>query len=268
MQDKWEGLPLNIEELVKNMLQTIVPNVNKRILIFLTGGTVNAEILLNILADYDGHQYDIVISESGRESLSEAAVEALKGNRLNSFSELKDALKKADFILIPVMTRNTLAKAALGIEDNLVTTGIARALMSNKEVFAVKDSFSSEHPINKAMDLAHNAAYNAMLKSYEYQLETFGLKFIELEEFKTVIQNKRGTDFAPKESSGLKAAELATETVTAHRKVKLDSSILTLGDLRGYENEEIIQVKANTIITPLAKDFININQVKLEWIHE
>ncbi|MDP4128153.1 MAG: flavoprotein [Bacillota bacterium] len=167
---------MNIEELVKNMLQTIVPNLNKRILIFLTGGTVNAEILLNILADYDEHQYDIVISENGKESLSEAAVGGLKGKRLNSFSELKDALKKADFILIPVMTRNTLAKAALGIEDNLVTTGIARALMSNKEVFAVKDSFSSEHPINKAMDLAHNAAYNAMLKSYEYQLETFVLK--------------------------------------------------------------------------------------------
>lgn len=260
---------MNIEELVRNMLQNLLPKWNKRMIIFLSGGSVNTEILLKVLADFDHRNYDIVLSESGKMMISTAGIEALNGNVINSFSELEKSLEEAEIVLIPVMTRNTLSKAALGIADNLVTTGIARALMMGKEVLAVKDSFDVHHPINQVQGLAHNQVYNDMLKGYETQLKKFGVKFIPIEEFKPTLQNKINQDLSAKTNvfdGGVSVEN--NQLTTISEKVKVDAAILTAGDIRKYEQHGVIQIKPSTIVTPLARDFISSNQMKLEIANE
>ncbi|MCM3691889.1 flavoprotein [Neobacillus niacini] len=263
---------MNIEELVRNMLQNLLPEWNMRVTIFLSGGSVNTEILLKVLADFDHKNYDLVISESGKMSISTDAIKALNGNVINSFSELEKSLEEADFILIPVMTRNTLTKAALGIADNLVTTGIARALMMTKEVWAVKDSFDANHPINRVKGLAYNQAYNDMLKGYETQLEYFGVKFIPLEEFKSALQNKINYGYGSLTKTNVFEAHVPVikndQSTSSSDMVKVDSSILTVGDIRKYEHHGVIQIKPSTIVTPLARDFISSKQMKLEIAKE
>ncbi|WP_019154185.1 flavoprotein [Robertmurraya massiliosenegalensis] len=259
---------MNIEELVRNLLQNLLPERSKKILIFLSGGSVNTEILLKVLAEFDQKNYELVLSDSGKKMIPNTLIEELNGETIQSFSELEKSLNEADFVLIPIMTRNTLSKVALGIADNLVTTGIARALMMGKEVLAVKDSFDSNHPINRVKELARNQAYNEMLKSYETCLEQFGVKFIPLEEFKSVLLNKINPS-----SERINAEKKLVLTQSNHQtssedKVKVDSSILTAGDIRKYEQHAVIQIKPSTIVTPLAKDFISDNQMKIEITNE
>ncbi|MGG0717507.1 flavoprotein [Robertmurraya massiliosenegalensis] len=255
---------MNIEELVRNMLQNLLPERNKKILIFLSGGSVNTEILLKVLADFDQKNYEIVLSDSGKMMIPNTMIEELQGKMIQSFLELEKSLDEADFVLIPVMTRNTLSKVALGIADNLVTTGIARALMMAKEVLAVKDSFDSNHPVNRVKELTHNQVYNEMLQSYETRLEQFGVKFIPLEEFKTVLLNKMNPISERINAEKDLALTQSNHQTSSKDKVKMDSSIITAGDIRKYEDHAVIQIKPSTIVTPLARDFISSNQMKVE----
>jgi hypothetical protein len=255
---------MNIEDLVRDMLQNLLPERNKKMIIFLSGGSVHTEILLKVLADFEHKNYEIVLSENGKMTIPNAAIEALQGKMIQSFFELEKSLSEAEIVLIPVMTRNTLSKVALGIADNLLTTGIARALMMAKEVLAVKDSFDPDHPVNRLEELAHNRVYNDMLKSYEIKLEHFGVKFIPLEEFKSVLSNKMNLGNAKtKVEEHLVPAQINHQAAIIDT-VKVDSSILTAGDIRKYKHHDVIQIKPTTIVTPLAKDFISSNQMKLE----
>lgn len=250
------------------MLKEMLPLLEKRVTIFLSGGSVNTDILLKGLADLNYKHFDLVISESGKSMLNEESVQKLNGKVIHSLYDLEESLSHTCLVLIPIMTRNTLAKTALGIADNLVTTGIARAIMMNKEILAVKDSFDANHPVNIANDLSHNSFYNSMLENYESQLKRFGVKFIDLAEFKTVVQKKM--TLLPTE---LKNIELTNQSNSSsnmdiQNEVQLNSSILTLTDIRGYSDNALIKIKPNTIVTPLAKDYIASHHMRLQYINE
>lgn len=253
---------MDLEYLIKNMVREMFPLLEKKVLIFLSGGSVNTDILFRVLADLKYRHYSLVISDSGKSLLNKEAIQKLDGKIIESIFELEESVTKADLILIPVMTRNTLSKVALGIADNLVTTGIAKAIMMNKEILAIKDSFDANHPINKVNNLANNYTYNSMLTNYEDQLTNFGVKFIELEEFKNVVQQKITHTFIQEKK------EISTENEVDQKEIKVQSSVVTLTDIRGYANNVVIKIKPNTIVTPLARDFIASNSMKLEFIHE
>nr|WP_295970809.1 flavoprotein [uncultured Bacillus sp.] len=259
---------MELENLVKNMLKEMLPLLEKRVLIFLCGGSVNADILLKSLADLKYKHFDLVISESGKSMLNEEAVQKLNGRIIETVFALEEAVSNSHLVLIPVMTRNTLAKTALGIADNLVTTGIARAIMMNKEVLAVKDCFDANHPINIANDLSHNSSYNSMLENYENQLQKFGVKFIDLSEFKRVVQKKitfLSSEFNTSNSGNKRSS---SKEIAKQNEVHLTSSILTLTDLRGYSENAVIKIKPNTIVTPLAKDFMASHHMRLQSLNE
>ncbi|SHF52063.1 3-polyprenyl-4-hydroxybenzoate decarboxylase [Desulforamulus putei DSM 12395] len=253
---------MSIETLIKNLLLEILPRMNKKILIFLTGGTVHAEISLKVLADFEFTNYDLVISESGRKVLDQELVQKLQGRVLQSTEEVDDSLRSAGFVLVPVMTRNTLCKVALGIADNLVTTGIARAVMMNKEIIVVRDSYAPDNPVNISNGLSQNPVYNSMINNYEQILQAAGVKFVDFPEFKGVIQEKIGRLFLPT----LSQTEQPTGEAPPYRRdVALTGTVLTLNDVKKIQPNKIVQIKENTIITPLARDYIDMNNIIVKF---
>lgn len=253
---------MSIETLIKNLLLEILPRMNKKILIFLTGGTVHAEISLKVLADFEFTNYDLVISESGRKVLDQELVQKLQGRVLQSTEEVDDSLRSAGFVLVPVMTRNTLCKVAVGIADNLVTTGIARAIMMNKEIIVVRDSYAPDNPVNISNGLSQNPVYNSMLNNYEQSLEAAGVKFVDFPEFKGVVQEKIGSLFLPDQSQ---TEQPSGEAHPSRREVMLTGSILTLNDVKKIQPGNIVQIKEGTIITPLARDYIDMNNIIVKF---
>ncbi|WP_378954757.1 flavoprotein [Pelosinus sp. sgz500959] len=242
---------MSVEDLIKELLRELLPLVKKRILVMFSGGTVNLELLLDILIEVNLNDYDLVISENAQQIINQDLLKTLKGNTVTSMVDLEVAIKKADFVLIPVLSRNTLSKIALGISDNLLTTGISRALMMNKEIVIVRDSYDPQNSVNIAKGLSKNVAYNAMIMNYEKQLESMDVKFIDTGEFRMAV-----------EGNSLKKVPVVQSVEGGGF---CNHSILTLSDINGNDSNSVLKIRESTIITPLARDYIQSKGIKLEF---
>ncbi|MBP3039888.1 hypothetical protein J9303_10355 [Bacillaceae bacterium Marseille-Q3522] len=251
---------MNMEELLRNLWNELRPLLEKKLLIFLSGGSVNTDILLKILKEQKNARYMFVLTESREKMTDIKSLRQISGQLVNTMEDLENSLREAELILIPVMTRNTLAKAALGIADNLVTTGIARAIMLQKEVIAVRDSFNPQHEWNRVNGLSNNNAYNQMLAQYERQLQFFGVKFVDLVEFQSTLKEK----LTPPAMT--KAADATSAGNSPLTEAATESAIITMAEINRFGSQEIIPLKAGTIITPLAKEYLDQHEIKIKWL--
>lgn len=274
---------MDIEDLLKPIIAQIINMMNKRVLLFISGGEVNLKNVFETLASMKMLKYDIVMTEASKKVIPEEYIANLNGRLIDCKVELTKAVRKDDIILVPIMTRNTLAKCATGIQDNLVTTGIAEALMMNKEVIAVKDSFDPQNPKNISLGLSKNPAYNKFVLGYQDTLTNFGVRFIDSDDLKRTINDKfsinseliksiSSIDKTPiKEQSANK--ELNKEIKNANGVVnkapineKILSGVLTTEDIIIAANSsKEICVKEGALITPLAKDYIYNNKISVKY---
>lgn len=181
---------MDIQDLLRPIVTQIVNMLNKRALLFISGGEVNLKEIFESLSSMGIIKYDIVMTENAKSVISESYISSLKGKIIESKEEITNAIKADDLVIIPVMTRNTLSKCAVGIQDNLVTTGIAEALMMDKEIIAVTDSFDPENPTNVSLGLNKNKAYNKFILNYKDTLSSLGINFVEGNNLKKAIEEK------------------------------------------------------------------------------
>ncbi|ABK62105.1 flavoprotein [Clostridium novyi] len=265
---------MNIEEMIQAIVTQMMPLFNKKVVLFVSGGNVNVEKIIKILSKFNLANYSIVFSENAKEILENKFVEKLKANIINDTEKVMEDLIDCDIVLIPVMTRNTLSKVALGISDNILTTGISRAIMLKKEIIALRDSFCSENPINIAKGFSKNKNYNLMISNYEKTLESFGVKFVDSEEFKDSLQYKFN-NFLSEDKQDLKInSELSNMSIKEINKTQeqdlkgikiFKESILTVKDISKFLVGKELNLTKDSIITPLAKDFIYNNKIKINY---
>jgi branched-subunit amino acid transport protein len=256
---------VNIEKIITSIVAGILPLISKRVLIFISGGTVNAEILLNTLSDSELISYDVVLTDAARKMIDEESIKKLKGNVVDCIDELDKAIIDSSFVIIPVMTRNTLSKIALGIADNLLTTGISRAIMMNKEILAVRDSYDPQNPVNISNGLSNNDVYHSMFLNYEKTVNDFGVKIIDSSEFESSMQNEFDKSLSqPAEKRKRADKNVRKVEIKENRKV-FESCILTLTDIKRTQNYDVIVIEKGTLITPSAKDYIYSNKIKVEY---
>ena len=147
---------MDIEELIKAITIQVLGLVNKKVLVFISGGVVNVEEEFKILKEFDNLQYSVVLSDSAKDIIPNKFIEDLNADLISDKKLMSKKIDEVDFILIPVMTRNILAKTAFGIRDTFITTGISDAIMKNKKIIVVKDSFDPDNPVNVSLGYSQN----------------------------------------------------------------------------------------------------------------
>lgn len=273
---------MDIEDLLKTIVTQLVAMMNKRVLIFISGGAVNLKEIFETLASMKMLQYDIVITEAAKKVIPEQYISNLNHKIIDCKVEMTKVIREDDFILVPVMTRNTLAKCATGVQDNLITIGIAEALMMNKEVIAVRDSFDPQNDKNISLGFSKNPAYNKLILGYEDSLTNFGMRFINACELKQAINSKFGigSNIAQNISIGqnyVKQENSINEPVEEVKNFntvvnnepenkKILSGVLTTEDLMvASRNSKDIYIKQGSLITPMAKDYIYNNKLIVKY---
>lgn len=273
---------MDIEDLLKPIIARILNMMNKKALLFITGGAVNIKDIFETLGSINLLKYDIVISEAAEKIIPEQYIKNLNGNLINCKVEMTRALRETDLVIIPVMTRNTLSKCGAGISDNLVTVGISEALMMNKEIIAVKDSFDPLNPANISLGFTKNPMYNRFILDYQERLSSFGVKFIDSNDLKKSIEEKfsivnteikyySNQSIETQEKLLLKKEELkeASNNLISNSSSegeKLLSGVLTIEDvMKSAANSKEVCVKQGSIITPLAKDYIYNNKINIKY---
>lgn len=263
---------MDIEDLLKPIIAQIINMMNKRVLLFVSGGAVNLKSIFETLASMKMLQYDVVMTEAAKKVIPEEYINNLNGRLIDCKVELTKAVREDDIILVPMMTRNTLAKCATGIQDNLVTTGIAEALMMNKEVIAVKDSFDPQNPKNISLGFSKNPAYNKFVLGYQDVLTNFGMKFIDADGIKKAINgsfninNEIIPNIEPINKTIVKEENVTSIVNKVTVSGKVLSGVLTTEDIIvAVNSSKEICVKEGALITPLAKDYIYNNKINVKY---
>jgi ethanolamine utilization protein len=270
---------MEMEQLIKPIVTQILSMMNKRVLLFISGGAVNVKDIFNTLSSYKIVHYDIVHTDNSNKVISDEYIKNLNANLIDCKDKMVKAIKEADVILVPVMTRNTLSKCALGISDNLVTLGIAESLMMNKEIIAVKDSFDPSNNVNISLGYSKNPVYNNFISDYEKRLVSFGIKFIDSEELDEILQQKLNLNLNLKiNKCDKKNCEVEPNNFQKEEKKELNfnveneknrkvlSGVLTLEDIMvEVDGDKEIHVKQGALITSLAKDYIYNNNIEVKY---
>lgn len=214
-----------VQEVLKKLenQETPVNRVEKnRGLVVINGGTGNLDqVVLELKKISAEYNLDIVFSEAGKQIAGEERFSQF--NLVNNFDmkNCEPLLKKSDVILLPLLTKSSCAKIAVGIRDNAVTYLVSKALLAQKEIIAVYDSCIADN----------KTTYGSQINFNIEKLKSYGIIFVKSSELSDYVLNRRFLE------------------VNFLREKK----IITAEDLCDLHNKKII-ISKNSIITTLAKE--------------
>ncbi|VDN48395.1 conserved protein of unknown function [Petrocella atlantisensis] len=159
-----------------------------------------------------------------------------------------------EVILLGSISYQELVQISMGFATSKVTTTVIEAILTGKKIFFVEEGIT----YSKYEDTANTNFYN-MLKGYEEQVETFGIEWINANEIGRRLQDVRINLLEKAEA--LKKLEGTHMSQNEHvRERIITESLAKQYQKQGYER---LLINKNTIITPLAKDYLRDHKIKM-----
>ncbi|HHV79498.1 MAG TPA: hypothetical protein GXX40_07820 [Firmicutes bacterium] len=252
----------SVEELVNLITQQVLKNLAKPVeakpaggpgvLLLFCGGTAGLDVVSTQLAEMAklGCEYHCVFSRAGANVVGTDFVSTLKPRSCivegDSAQSVFALVNKCKLVVVPVLTQNTCAKAALGIRDSLASDTLAAAFLLGRPVLIATDAIPTE---------GVPAAYRQMILSHLKTLESFGARLVRAAML--AQQVKALLEGAPPEG-------VQTPKSTISGK-PLPTKLVDLRVASEWVKEkgvsEAFVVEPGTIITPLAADFLRERKV-------
>lgn len=251
----------SMEELVKTITQQVLKNLAKpaeakpvtggpAVLVMFCGGTAGLDVVAAQLAEMArlGCEYHCVFSRAASKVVGVDFASALNPASCTIESDEGQGVfalvNKCKLVVVPVLTQNTCAKAALGIRDSLVSDALASAFLMGKPVLMVRDSIPTE---------GVPAAYRQMILSHLKTLEAFGARFVGAATLaasvRAMLQGMPGTPEKAAHASPLKA--------------RLVDLRMASDWVKENGTAETFVVEPGAIVTPLAADFLKERKIAL-----
>lgn len=245
------------EEIIRNILKSLLPMMDKKALVLLTGGTADYQEYQKMVDELLLTEAKIAVTPAFKSLASSAVKDRLDSRFILDGETLYREINEINIIIIPVLTRNTLAKGAMGIQDNLVSMAIAAGFMKKIPILAVTENCSpnSGHTRETGMNL--NESYNRMMTGYEERWKEFGAILIGREEFSSRLKKMLYPEIPIYSESHL--PEQSSSEVFF---------VLTMKDVQGFRPGQRIQVSSRSVITPLAREALNEKNIIVEIIEK
>lgn len=243
------------EEIIRNILKSLLPMMDKKALVLLTGGTADYQEYQKMVDELLLTEARIAVTPAFQSLVSDEIRERLSSRYIMNGETLYREINEINIIIIPVLTRNTLAKGAMGIQDNLVSMAIAAGFMKKIPILAVTENCSpdSGHTREKGMNL--NESYNRLMVGYEEQWKEFGAILIGREEFSSRLKKMLYPEI-PIYSERLSPEQSSSEVF----------QVLTMKEVQGFRQGQRIRVSSRSVITPLAREALNEKNIIVEII--
>ena len=234
---------MELDKIIEYIVQEVVKKINsqniieefspkEKILVVITGSTNNLEqIVLELRKISKNYDLSLVFSEAAKNIIDENVFSEFHIIKDFSIKNYDEILSKNDIILLPLLTKNTVAKLVVGIRDNAVTNLVSKALLLEKRVIAAYDSciVNSEVP------------YAKLINSNVERLKDFGLIFVQAKELADYMLNKKDLE------------------INSLR----EKNVITAKDLKDLYDKKII-ISKNTVVTTLAKERAKENNIVFE----
>ena len=234
---------MELDKIIEYIVQEVVKKINsqniteefspkEKILVAITGSTNNLEqIVLELRKISKNYDLSLVFSEAAKNIIDEnifSEFHIIKDFSIKNYDEI---LSKNNIILLPLLTKNTVAKLVVGIRDNAVTNLVSKALLLEKRVIAAYDSCIVNNEV----------PYAKLINSNVEKLKDYGLIFVQAKELADYMLNKKDLE------------------INSLR----ERNVITAKDLKDLYDKKII-ISKNTVVTTLAKERAKENQIVFE----
>ena len=234
---------MELDKIIEYIVQEVVKKINsqniteefspkEKILVAITGSTNNLEqIVLELRKISKNYDLSLVFSEAASNIIDEnmfSEFHIIKDFSIKNYDEI---LSKNDIILLPLLTKNTVAKLVVGIRDNAVTNLVSKALLLEKRVIAAYDSCIVNNEV----------PYAKLINSNVEKLKDYGLIFVQAKELADYMLNKKDLE------------------INSLR----EKNVITAKDLKDLYDKKII-ISKNTVVTTLAKERAKENNIVFE----
>ena len=234
---------MELDKIIEYIVQEVVKKINsqniteefspkEKILVAITGSTNNLEqIVLELRKISKNYDLSLVFSEAASNIIDEnmfSEFHIIKDFSIKNYDEI---LSKNDIILLPLLTKNTVAKLVVGIRDNAVTNLVSKALLLEKRVIAAYDSCIVNNEV----------PYAKLINSNVEKLKDYGLIFVQAKELADYMLNKKDLE------------------INSLR----EKNVITAKDLKDLYDKKII-ISKNTVVTTLAKERAKENDIVFE----
>ena len=234
---------MELDKIIEYIVQEVVKKINsqniieefspkEKILVAITGSTNNLEqIVLELRKISKNYDLSLVFSEAASNIIDENVFSEFHIIKDFSIKNYDEILSKNDIILLPLLTKNTVAKLVVGIRDNAVTNLVSKALLLEKRVIAAYDSCIVNNEV----------PYAKLINSNVEKLKDYGLIFVQAKELADYMLNKKDLE------------------INSLR----EKNVITAKDLKDLYNKKII-ISKNTVVTTLAKETAKENNIVFE----
>ena len=234
---------MELDKIIEYIVQEVIKKINsqniieefspkEKILVAITGSTNNLEqIVLELRRISHNYDLSLVFSEAAKNIIDEnifSEFHIIKDFSIKNYDEI---LSKNDIVLLPLLTKNTVAKLVVGIRDNAITNLVTKALLLEKKVIAAYDSCIVNNDV----------PYAKLINSNVEKLKDYGLIFVQAKELADYMLNKKGLE------------------INSLR----EKNVITGKDLKDLYNKKII-ISKNTVVTTLAKERAKENKIVFE----
>ena len=234
---------MELDKIIEYIVQEVVKKINsqniieefspkEKILVAITGSTNNLEqIVLELREISKNYDLSLVFSEAAKNIIDENVFSEFHIIKDFSIKNYDEILSKNDIILLPLLTKNTVAKLVVGIRDNAVTNLVSKALLLEKRVIAAYDSCIVNNEV----------PYAKLINSNVEKLKDYGLIFVQAKELADYMLNKKDLE------------------INSLR----EKNVITAKDLKDLYDKKII-ISKNTVVTTLAKERAKENNIVFE----
>lgn len=234
---------MELDKIIEYIVQEVVKKINsqniieefspkEKILVAITGSTNNLEqVVLELRRISKNYDLSLVFSEAASNIINENVFSEFHIIKDFSIKNYDEILSKNDIILLPLLTKNTVAKLVVGIRDNAVTNLVSKALLLEKRVIAAYDSCIVNNEV----------PYAKLINSNVEKLKDYGLIFVQAKELADYMLNKKDLE------------------INSLR----EKNVITAKDLKDLYDKKII-ISKNTVVTTLAKERAKENQIVFE----
>ena len=234
---------MELDKIIEYIVQEVVKKINsqniieefspkEKILVVITGSTNNLEqIVLELRKISKNYDLSLVFSEAASNIINENVFSEFHIIKDFSIKNYDEILYKNDIILLPLLTKNTVAKLVVGIRDNAVTNLVSKALLLEKRVIAAYDSCIVNNEV----------PYAKLINSNVEKLKDYGLIFVQAKELADYMLKKKDLE------------------INSLR----EKNVITAKDLKDLYDKKII-ISKNTVVTTLAKERAKENQIVFE----
>ncbi|MDF3000759.1 MAG: hypothetical protein K0Q48_878 [Bacillota bacterium] len=272
-----------------NWIERVVDKREKQALVLITGGSRYVQEIFEVLTEYRDVRYYSILSDNASQ------IEVLEkwksiGSSIDDPHRMKEIIRSSNCLILPTLTRNTLAKIAMGIADNEITTAVQLGLLWRKPVIAVDASWNPDSEFSVLSELNGNQAYKNLLYRHRDEAEALGMNSVGISGLRQALK-KAFSEIAPDFPHWNQPSDLLELTDGKDGKERQDawipdgshpasrsncsanSAVLTAVDpcqIRGAKTiithadvlgRQAITIPVNATITDLAKEYIAGNRI-------